>query len=198
MSTKTDIVNMALSHIGQKIITSVESGTEEQAKKARLLYDNARDAVLRTRSWNFATKIEPLATISGESIPGWNYLYQRPSKCLLVRKIFAAGGGSNPTAEEHKELLSPTTNVNAIAAQISGAYIEYTMQVVDVSLYDTGFIEALSYKLASMLAQPLTGNKDLGVTMLGIFKQVIDDAGRTNASEGNVKPVSTSSYIDAR
>jgi hypothetical protein len=195
--SQVEIVNMGLSHIGVKAITSMTESSEP-ARRASLVYEICRDAVLRAAFWNFATKIEALAEISGESVPGWTYLYAYPSRALFIRKLFDDTGSTNPTACEFKEVLTPTTNVKALASNVSPAYVEYTKQEVDPTLYDTAFIESFSYKLAAVLAQPLTGNKELGLTMLNTFNSLISDARRVNASEGYVAPVRTSSYINAR
>lgn len=195
--SQVDIVNMALTHLGVKTITSMSEAVEP-ARRATLIYDICRDAVLRAHAWNFATKIEALAEISGETVPGWTYLYTYPSRALFIRRLFDDAESTNPTACEYKQVLTPTTNVKALAANVSPAYVEYTKQEVDTALYDTAFVESFSYKLAAELAQPLTGNKELGSLMLQTFVSLIGEARRVNATEGYVEPVKSSSYIDAR
>lgn len=197
MISKVDIGNMALIHLGIKPITSLNEASKP-AQTINLFFDSTRDAVLRAHFWNFASKTEQLVAISGELLPGWLYLYAQPPQCLCIRKVFDDTTIPNPKPSEYKPTLSPTSNQRSIAANVSPAYIEYTMQIVDPNLFDTAFIKAFSRLLASELAQPLTGNAKMVEDNLKIYGLLIDEAKRMNASESNIKPNRTSSYIDER
>lgn len=197
MISQVDICNLALTHIGKASISSLDEASEP-ARKCKLIYSISRDAVLRASTWKFATKVEALAEISGETLLGWDYLYKEPSTCLFVRKIYNEATVGLPDPQEFKQLLSPLTSQKAIAAKIEQAYAEFTNRVTDPNLYDTSFIKALSYLLASELAQPLTGDLAMGKRMLDVYSVMIDEAQLTNGSEGFVKQQRTSSYLDAR
>lgn len=197
MISKVDICNLALTYIGQKTITSLDEPSEN-ARRASLLFATALDSVLRAHNWNFAGKIEALAEIAGEPVLGWAYLYKYPSKCLFVRKIFNQDTLNDAEPQQFKELLSSTTNQKAIATNLKPAYAEITVQVTDPNLYDSLFVKALAYNMASELAQPLCGDSVLGEKMAGYYTKVIEQAKTSNAAEGNYTPQITSSYEDAR
>lgn len=196
MISKVDICNLALSHIGARSITSLDESTE-QARQCSLLFETCRDSVLRAHEWNFATRIKPLAQIANEEAVGWTFVYQYPTKCLYIRRLFTEATVKSAKPDEFKQVIA-SGNTRAIAANIEGAYIEYTEQVVDPAAYDTAFVEALSYKLAAELAQPLTGKAELSTAMLSVYRAMIEDAKRANASEGYEEPVKSSDYVDAR
>jgi hypothetical protein len=197
MITQVDICNLALSHLGQRAISSLTE-PNEQARKCNLIYATTRDAVLRAASWNFATKIEPLAAISDEEILGWDYLYMCPVKCLYIRKIYNEDTIDLAEPQEFRQLLSPTSNQKAIATDVEEAYIEYTYQIVDPNLFDSLFVDAFSTLMASKLAQPLTGDSAMGSKLFNLYASTIDQAKVANANEGKQTRVESSGYLEAR
>lgn len=197
MSTQVEICNLALNHIGVRNITSMAE-LSEAARRCTLVYEPAVEAVLREHSWNFATKVVALALISGETVPGWDYLYTYPANCLNPIKVYDEENARTTTPFEFRVLQAPTGNVKAIATNVEDAYCEYVAKITDETMFDTSFVEALAYKLAGQLAQPLTKNTQLGVNMLNIYNQTINKAKATNKNEGNVKNEQVSAYIDAR
>jgi hypothetical protein len=190
------ICNYALSRLGQRAITSFNDGSPS-ATHCSLIYGTTKDSVLRAHGWNFATKIVTLAEISDETSPGWEYLYSVPSKCLRVLKVFDDNYVVNPKPSPFREILSPTTNVKAIATNVGPAYAEIIYQISE-EFFDPIFIEALSYNLAAVLAQPLTGNAKLGLDMLQFYRSKIDEARLINAGEVNMPRVQNSPLLDAR
>src|SRR6266403_861119 len=103
MTTKTDIVNLALQAFGSRTtVTDAEllaNGTNE-AIQANLTYENTRDSLLRMAPWDFATATLNMSLISatpgtpentspatnlwqpGQPPPPWAYEYQYPADCL--------------------------------------------------------------------------------------------------------------------
>ena len=53
--TKEEIINLALTRIGESPVTSLDEGSTA-ARTAELLYDTSRRAILRDFDWSFATK----------------------------------------------------------------------------------------------------------------------------------------------
>ncbi len=106
------IMNLALSFVKQRQITSPTEASE-QARKCSLFYHRARRAALRMTYWNFCTVQQKLALLGsvGDSsfdptwatvqdvVPGYSFLYSAPSNCLRVRSIFnpASPGAYGPT-----------------------------------------------------------------------------------------------------
>ena len=77
-SSKTEIANLAISHLGiGKTIANLELEKSQEAIACRRFYDTVRDSSLRDFPWPFAGKIQALALVSNE----WLYAYQYPSDC---------------------------------------------------------------------------------------------------------------------
>ena len=196
MRSEVDICNLALNHIAQNTITSLNEASNP-ARKCKLYFPVAKDAVLRAHDWNFATKIELLALIADETIPGWDYLYARPANCLYIRKIYNEANIGNALPTQYKEIKT-TNGSRAIACDIDQAYIEFTQTVTDPNDFDSNFVEALSFKLAAMIAKSLTGDLALAEKMEQKSMLIVSDARRVNSSERNNQDDPYNGYVEAR
>ena len=69
--TKTDLTNLALAKIGERLIASLDDPNDKNARLAALHYGQARDEVLRSHFWGFALRTcelglhEPRPRVSG-------------------------------------------------------------------------------------------------------------------------------------
>lgn len=209
-----DICNLALMHIGQRVITSLTEETEP-ARRCSQLYASTRDAVLRDASWNFAAIIDTLILAPGITITGWAYVYAYPDTCVFVRKVYGDDSAvfdfplysnspnnfipsTNPRPMEFRELYSPSLNAKILATNVSPAYIEYTARVDDPTLYDQLFVKALAYRLASELSNILTGDADEAKQMMQYYLSAISEAQKVNGVEDGMKQRNQSPYVDVR
>jgi hypothetical protein len=181
-TTVIDVCNLALNHLGLGTIASLAE-TSKSALKCSAFFNMARDAVLRAHEWNFAEKEEALALISDETLTGWEYLYVVPAKCLKIRSVFTEDTLEIPEPQPFKIGLSPVTAVKAIATDLEDAYIKYTRQVDDPSLWDPLFVMALSFYLAWLLAAPLCGDPAKGESVRLKYALTLNDATCVNAGE---------------
>jgi hypothetical protein len=188
---------MALGHLKKNAITALTDATEN-ARKCLLFYEPTRDAVLRMRSWNFATRRVALVELANDEVAGWEYVYALPTLCILVRKVFTDTTTENPNPENFIQVYSPTSAVNAIATNAESAYCEYTYKVVDPNLFDPLFVMALSYELAAVMAPVLTGSASMGIDMHKMALNFIDQASTASAAEGYLPKTKTSSFIEVR
>ena len=196
ITSTIEICNLALSHLGIKPITSLIDANEP-ARALNRIFNVTKDVVLRAKDWRFATVKDVLDELDVE-VPGWNYVYMYPPRCLFVRKVFVDTDNYNPDGIEYEVLFIPSINAKVIACSFSDAYIEYTYQMADTTLFDKSFVLALSFLLAAQVAKPLTGNDDIAKLMLQIYGTLVSDAARINNSEKNIKPNQVSSFEEAR
>jgi len=196
MSSKVEICNLALNHIGQIQIDSLIERSEA-AKRCNLVFDSARDQVLRAHAWTFAGATIALAALS-EVTTDWSFCYAYPSDCLFVRQVYGEGMKKDPQPAKYDLGLSPDTRAKAILTDVEAAYCDYTVRVENTEAFDGSFVDALSWKIAALIAQPLTGNAGLADVMARNYMQAIEDAKRTNKSEPNSPVAPYSQYIAAR
>lgn len=197
MASVVSICNLALNLIGQRSITDLNENTNA-ARSCNLIYDTIRDSVLRDNAWNFASVTEELALLSGETIPGWDFIYAYPVKCLYVRKIIAEGDVADQLPREFQTPLAPVSKQRCIAVNLEYAYAEYTYQVTDPNLYDANFIDALSCRLAASLAQSIAGNASLSQQLMQTYRNMIEVAKLSNAREGVQKRNNYSGLVEVR
>lgn len=203
MAAQIDIINLAMTHLGCRLIGSIQEASEG-ARRASVLWSPTRDEVLRDYAWSFATMIQPLTVLS-DSVIGWNFLYGMPPECIRVRRVFNAILGSavvgvqgvpagdedflerpGRTDDKFKLMIAPTLRVPALASNLASAYAEYTYRVSDPATWDPKFAKAMSFKLAAELCRHLVGNPDeLQAKMENKYLAAISDAGRVSAAEGN-------------
>lgn len=137
-TTKTSLINKALTLCGATPIVSITDNTEN-ARKANRVYDIARRSILSECLWSFATT---RATLSVSAVvmpfyyPGEGYVYVRPSDCL---KIFATSDPQAVYKEEGDLIISDT----------QGLGIKYTYDLDDPSKYQGLFVDAFGDKLCA-------------------------------------------------
>jgi hypothetical protein len=214
MASQIDIVNLALTHLGCRLIASMQENSEA-ARRAGVVWGPAVDEVLREHAWNFSTIIQPLALAANDTVMGWSYVYAYPAKCLKVRRVLNQAIfdniSSDPTgddmdfwgrmrtrAQDFREMIGPTTGNQILVSQLSSAYAEFTYAMYDVSRWDSQFVKAMSFKLAAELAPHLTGKEDRAAAMEAKCKDQISDAKRIDLSEGQDKARASSVFVESR
>jgi len=197
MLTDVQICNMALSEIGEKSIAALTEASEN-GRRCNQFYDHARKMVLAAHNWGFAKVRATLVEVSGETAEGWDYLYLYPPKCLMVRKVFNVTTIIDPRLQKHEIMLSPVTLQRAIATDDEDAYVEYTADVSDTTMFSVVFVQALVFTLASLLAPKLTGSDQKALTLLQMADREISRATANDAQENRNPPDAQSTYLDAR
>lgn len=180
MSSAIEIYNRALSRIG---VSDFIGDPNEQSKAGglyRLWYAACVDSCLRDFPWNFASSVVPLALFSGDPPPGWAYKYAYPVDCHAARVISDSRGmrslltnvfqqwdcyeGRYPDISRQNvpfkimsEADTPATRRRIIVTDMPQAYLFYTAKITDPNLFDPGFADALSWRIAAEIAAPFLG-----------------------------------------
>jgi hypothetical protein len=176
------VFNRALSRIG--ISTPVTDGvaTEltEAAQLCRLHLAAAIQETLRDFPWPFATRYATLQLLGGTvGVPvnrDWQYSYRRPSDCIFERRIAVVRSGAvDPTPPPFQ--LSFDNTDGRIFTNQPAAILEYTARPdCSAGRGDPLFVDALTWKLASQLAGPLTRVADVTVMCEAQYKAALDKA----------------------
>jgi hypothetical protein len=182
MTSVEALCNAALDRIGfPESIGQMLEGTR-QARIALRLYNQTRDDMLRKEDWGFprgdATltllKSAPaggyvpgITTWSAASNPPMPYLYEYayPADCLMLRAIrpaqifqpvFVAYPNVFDVANDSVPVVGQAVAPGrVILCYLDNAMATYCRQVVDMSQWDVGFVEALIDRLATALAPAL-------------------------------------------
>jgi hypothetical protein len=197
--TQVSIINLSLSHLGQKPIQSITEVTV-QAQTAMRVWDFALKEALRSYNWGFAKVNVALAEVSTYTPLTYKYAYAYPAQCVAIRKILNEATPKQTIGEKFREMYDPNTNQIIIETDCADAYAEYTYLVTDVTKYDSYFITALSHRLATELAMPLNGDKEMAETQIKIFNDQISEAHRHSSYENleTHEANEQSAIVDAR
>lgn len=211
MASEVEICNLALSHVGADSIQSLDDKTKE-ANKCKLHYGPDRDAVLGKHRWSFATKRVILALLS-ETVTGWEFAYQYPSDCLKAREIYNDLNNVTGLAQHHhchdhihtpidripfEVMLKEDGSSKMVVTDKEDAELVYTAKVTDPNIFDTQFIDALSWKLASNLARPLRANERMETSLFNKYLFIVGAAEAASANEQEARPDETNVFIKAR
>ena len=161
MASTVEICNIALSNLGDQLITSLTEANA-RARACNLRFNDTRDAVLRSHPWNCAMS---RATLAVSGTPDWGYSnsFALPTDCLRVLDV------ENPDTEwkiEGRNIVSDGSTIK----------IRYIAQVTDTTLFDSTLVQAIALKLAWEIAETLTGNIDLKREMWQKYQFAISEA----------------------
>lgn len=196
MASKIEIWNMALGFIGTRTVAGETERTPE-AVQCNLFWDNARRMVLSQFPFNFAQKKRLLAEKKIEETfkSQWKYAYGMPSDCINPQAITDT---NNFYERKYFEIVLTETGEKVLLCNKNPCTLRYTADVTDTSLYSELFINALAYKLASLIVIPLLkNNSNKRQELEQLYQMTIADAVQLNARQGKEKPY-VDSWIAAR
>jgi len=183
MPNKTDIANIALAKFREGRITSIESTTDPVAVVMNDQYDHAIELLLEEHRWNFAGKRVTLTKLAEDPPFGWDHQYALPSDCIRLKDV----NGEDIEASSQLFSIEGTnllTNDDVVT-------ITYVAKVTDTNLFSPSFVEALSFKLASITCGRLTGNTELGIALerqytVALSKAIHNDAKASGSRDTNL------------
>ena len=176
MATEIDICNLALAHLGDDATIASISPPEgsTQAEQAARFYPLARNSLLESHTWNFASKSATLST-TPNNLEQWEYAYVAPADMMTPLAIisptahndYATRMSSGDTPGGITSNYSPTIVAGHYTPQqftLEGIYIytnqenallRYQALITDSTKFSPLFVITLSWHLASMMAGPI-------------------------------------------
>lgn len=200
MPSTVDICNLALMHIGTSTTIASLSEQSAEARACARVFNTARDTTLRDHNWNFATRFASLADI-GSAPHGWSYRYQYPNDCLkaiAVHYEHIARENATRQAISFRVIAQDNLESKAIITDISPAILEYTAQVTNTENFDPLFVEALSLRIASMIAFTVTGKTRLRNDALKLYDDILANARFVDAQEAQSLHLAEPEWISRR
>lgn len=199
MASKTEICNLALSHLGvSKEIASLTEKSQE-AQACNRFYDTCLSATLRDFSWHFATRYTELALVEEDPTTEWAYSYRYPTDCVKVRKIVS--GIRNETEATRIPFMEAQDDSGLlIFTDQADAQIEYTVLASDPVRYPPDFTLALSFRLAYYIAPRVTAGDQfrLGDRSMNAYRMEIANARLASSSESQVDVEPDSFFVRSR
>lgn len=166
----TDICNLALSHIGDARINSID-GTDTREVTCKTFYDQAKREVLSTIPWTFARKRALLSTLVEAPAFDWAYQAALPGDYLRVLKV-VAGDVDVDADQVSRELDRFEVSGGNILSNSNLVGILYIADLENPGQYSDPFNAALARLLASYLSTSVSGDVQLGQSQRMIYEQV--------------------------
>lgn len=156
MTTAVDICNQALGHIGKGEISSFEEASAE-ARECRRFYNLTRRAYLQRSDWTFARRRIALAQLDADYTDRWAFTYARPAHTLKMLRVLS----KTIDPRQNPRPVPFEVRENRVYTDMPEAVAEYTFDLTDPSTFGPLFVEALSYRMAQLIARPLTRSSKL-------------------------------------
>ena len=167
MNTRLNIINGALTRMGERLIHDVEEDTST-AKLMNQIYNHARKNLLRLHPWSFAKKRVQLSPVTSTPTFGYQNAFVMPND--LVRVI-------NPHVQnweiEGRYILADTDVLNMI----------YIFDNDKEQEFDDVFVEAFILHLTSEMCKVITGSSAAGELAAAKLQDVLQQARTLNGME---------------
>ena len=184
--TDVQICNLALARLGDARITSLSDSTA-QATYCSLFYAQTVEELQADFDWSFCRKQTNL-TSGTAPLTGYSLKYTLPTDFIRALRLGTIDASENfgtwevVGTELHTNLPSPVA-------------LDYIANITTTTQFPAIFVEALSIKLAAVLAMPLTGSKDLFGQMAELFAATIQKPAFLKATEAYAPARSASPTI---
>jgi len=157
MSARIDLVNFALSMLGEKAITSLEDDADE-ARVMKGFYYPARDGLLEEAEWTFATRRFKPPRNAVDPEWGWSAAYPIPSDILRVTAVEDnyVGQTGVSTDQQARRSIDHVIENRQILCNADPIFCKGIRRIDDEGIYSGLFFEAFATKLAALAALPIT------------------------------------------
>ena len=182
--TDIQICNLALARLGDSRITALNDATA-QAQYCSLFYAQTLEELQADFDWSFCRKQVNL-TSGTAPITGYSIQYALPADFIRAIRL-----GNIDASENFGSWEIVGTNLHTNIA--SPVALDYIALVTTTTSFPAIFVEALSMKLAAVLAMPLTGSKDLFGQIAELFAATIQKPAFLKATEAVGRQRSTNS-----
>ena len=185
MATDIQIINIALTKLGEQPITSL-SGLSETEKLASRTYQYQMESLLSEFPWNFA--IKRAAVTADASPPAWGFARRYAIPGDLIRLVEVSNESDYPWKNEGGWILTDME---------SPVNIRY-VYLAPESSFSPEFVEALAARLAMEWAEPLSQTASLVNQMAELYKNKLRVARVADSQSDRIEPADFPDFIDAR
>jgi len=176
--SEVSICNLAISWLAGNLIISLDDEIVE-AQLCKANYELARDAVLESIAWTFATKRYYLTPEL--DVPAWGYAKQFTIPAEVITVLEVTDDSTSPNGSNG---LDWRRESNRILCDSDAIYIKAIYKEEDPARYPPNFVQAVAARLASEIAIPLTESMEMMITMESKFKDRLVMAGVTDGVQG--------------
>jgi hypothetical protein len=198
MASQVDVINRALTKIGEYPVVDVTDSAASQAMSA--MWNVLRDSEMRNNRWGFAIARAQVAADATAPAFGYTTRFPLPTNCLRILMAGTILPGYDPTDYRNAP--------DSAEWAIEGRYLlcnedgplnlRYISRVEDVSVWDASFVEVFACKLAWEACERVTQSAQKRQLAEAEYRAALTAARRAGAIELPPEPVADDSWIMAR
>ena len=194
MTTEVQIVNIALSWLGQNSINAL-TDNQNEAKVMDANYATSRDKVLADHAWTFALRREVLAPVAAPSAFGAPNQFLIPSDVLRVFRVYRAGSALRTEDLQNAQWVREGQHIIS-REEIVWAHFIY--RVTNSDFYSPQFAHALAARLASDTSMVFTENRRMFEQMEALYTDKLADAVYADGSQGRTEVIRSTRLTGVR
>lgn len=178
MPSETAIANLALQHLGETSIISIDDTGDKASRVCGLIYPQARDEALQTAPWSCAKKQATISRQVTDPLYKWSAAFQLPAD--FIRLIEIDGEIAWEPAEYFDRMGDDLlTNTDEVTLGI-----EYIFRQTDATKFDPLLVECIALIMAMKMARSLTGSDTKAAQLREEYERVVLPRARTlNATQ---------------
>lgn len=194
MANEVQIVNLALSWLGQNRINSLTDNQNE----AIIMNDNyalSRDKTLSDVAWTFALRRETLAPVAEKPAFGSQNKFLIPNDVLRVHRVYRPN-----TAQQTNDLQSArwVREGKFILSRELSIWALFIVRVNDPTEFSPQFVHALAARLAADTALTFTESIKLEEKMEARYESKLADAAYADGSQGRTETIKSTILTGVR
>lgn len=182
-TTNVEIVNLALTYLGEPAIVSLSGSQKAQVLAAN--YDQARDEALSYHSWSFATRRVSLNEVVDDNETDYTYVYSLPPDMLRALEL-------NPTNIDGDHGWDDyIIEGSRLYSDANPAVLRYIRTIENPTFFPPFFIEAIASNLARKIANALIQSPQVSMQMNQLYYTQLIQAMQMDSKQasGTQQPV---------
>lgn len=202
MTERIDIVNQALTLLGEEEVTSIDDDLQ-RARIMKIHYIPCRDATLEAHEWSFAIKRWiPNKRSSGPEYGAANR-FPIPSDILRVCSVHntadtTADPWTHTSQIDSKEQVDWIIEGREILTNEDVIYCRGIRRVEDEGIFSPLFQQAFAAKLAALGAIAITASAEIQSNMAGLYEVSIQEAVSRDSLQGRSRRIRSRSLQKVR
>lgn len=194
MATEVQIVNLALSWLGQNLINSL-TDNQNEAKVMNANYALSRDKVLAEHAWTFALRREVLAPVAPLPEFGSQRKFLIPSDVLRVHRVYRASNTAQTERFQNARWVREGQFILAAEVQI---WAHFIYRETNSDRYSTPFAHAVAARLAADTCTTFTENRKFYEQLESQYYTKLQEATASDGSQGRTEVVQSSRLTGVR
>jgi hypothetical protein len=186
MATDIELVNQALTEIGQDKIVSLDNTVSSKVIQTAIFQlPRIKQAVLRTHDWNCARRRAPLNLLSEDvSLGEWVFNYRLPAGCLAARRFV---GITDDEKYQKFSVEQDQDGKHVLLTNLENARLVYTHNLLDVNRWDALLFDACGTRLAIQFAISFARDLKFLTSLWEVYKSKIEEAAGVDEAEGGIE-----------